>query len=390
MKVLHVSDAIDPSRGGGTAERTFQLALALRRGGNSCTILCTELGLGENRRMELEGVPLIAVATWFNRYLIPLISRRRIEQLVANADVIHVTGHWSMLGARVCLAAKRMGKPYVYCPAGSLRVFGRSAWLKRIYNWLVGHRIVRGASCCLSVTELEREQFHEYGIPDERIVLIPNGVHPDPNLVPAPEAFRTQYDLKEKQVLLFLGRLNPIKGPDLLLEAFASLAQAHPEAILVFAGPDEEMGVSLREQVELLGLTKRVLFIGFISGQAKQDALAAADFLVVPSRQEAMSLVALEAGLCRTPVLLTDQCGFDEVEEVGGGLVVAAQAEAIAAGIDQLLSDACELPRMGERLQQLVLARYTWDGINRQVCELYKMLTGIPHPLTLPSFNEQK
>ncbi len=390
MNVLHVSDAIDPSRGGGTAERTFQLAMALRRAGVFCSILCTDLGLGDKRRAELEGVDLIAVPTLLKRFLVPSISRKRIDQLVGQADVIHVTGHWSILGARVCLAAQRLDKPYVYCPAGSLRIFGRSAWLKRLYNLLIGHRIVCGAALCLSVTELEREQFHEYGVPDERIVLLPNGVHPNPDIVPAPQVFRLRHGLQSKQVLLFLGRLSPIKGPDLLLEAFAVVATCHPQSILVFAGPEDELGSDLRAEAARLGLAERILFIGFISGQDKQDALAAADLLVVPSRQEAMSLVALEAGLCGTPVLLTDQCGFDEVEDAGGGAVVAVRVDAIAAGIDRMLNAADELPVQGEKLRQLVLTHYTWDGLTRQVCQLYEELAGAAHRLKHVNVSEQK
>ena len=390
MKVLHVSDAIDPSRGGGTAERTYQLAIALRRSGVACSILCTDLGLGEKRRVELNGVELIVVPTLLKRFLLPLISRRHIEELVDQADVIHVTGHWSILGARVCLAAQRLGKPYVYCPAGSLRIFGRSAWLKRFYNLWVGHRVVRGAARCLTVTELEREQFHEYGVPDARIVLLPNGVHPNPDIVPAPQAFRLRHGLQSKQVLLFLGRLSPIKGPDLLLEAFAAVATCHPLAVLVFAGPEEDLGSGLRAEAVRLGLAERVLFIGFISGQDKQDALAAADLLVVPSRQEAMSLVALEAGLCGTPVLLTDQCGFDEVEDAGGGAVVAVRVDAIAAGIDRMLNAAGELPEQGEKLRQLVLTHYTWDGLTRQVCQLYEELAGAAQRLKHVNVSVQK
>lgn len=390
MKVLHVSDAIDPSRGGGTAERTFQLSVALRRAGIACTILCTDLGLSEKRRAELRDVQLIAAPTLFQRFLVPAISSQRIKQLVGEADVVHVTGHWSLLGARICVAALRLGKPYVYCPAGSLRIYGRSAWLKRIYNVLVGSRIVRGATRCLAVTELERQQFHEYGVPDKRIVLLPNGVHPNPDIVAAPLTFRHQHDLQSRQVLLFLGRLSPIKGPDLLLEAFARIAPRHPLAVLVFAGPDDELGVSLRMEAERLGLAERVLFIGFIAGQSKQDALAAADILIVPSRQEAMSLVALEAGLCGTPVLLTDQCGFDEVERAGGGLVVEVTADAIAAGIERMLSTAATLPVQGEKLRQLVLTSYTWDGLTRQILQLYEALAGSSYQSAQPNLTEQK
>lgn len=374
MRILHVADAIDPSLGGGTAERTFQLALALRRAGVACTVLCTDTGLGARRKEELVDVKLVAVPTFSRRFLLPRISFRRIEALVSEADVVHVTGHWSVLGALVCLAALRLKRPYVYCPAGSLRIFGRSALVKRFYNWLVGSRIVLGASRCLAVTELEREQFHEYGVPDARIVLLPNGVHPDPEAVPDPKAFRARYALDDKQVILFLGRLSPIKGPDLLLAAFAKIAKQSGATHLVLAGPDAELGEALRVEVAAAGLSERVLFAGFLAGQEKQNALAAADLLVVPSRQEAMSLVALEAGLCGTPVLLTDQCGFDEVQSIGGGAVVAVDRQAIADGMTRMLEDPAALRAQGERLRALVMSRYTWDGLTQRALALYGKL----------------
>lgn len=371
MKVLHVADAIDPSLGGGTAERTFQLALALHRAGVSCTVLCTDIGLGQQRKAELKDIDLLAVPVLFRRFVVPKISWGRIKAIVAEADIVHVTGHWSVLGALVCLAAQRLGKPYVYCPAGSLRIFGRSGFVKHVYNLLVGQRIVRAASCCLAVTELERQQFHEYGVADARIVLFPNGVHPDSAMVAAPQVFRTRHSLNDKQIVLFLGRLSPIKGPDLLLEAFARLSGLQDTTRLVFAGPDAELGEELRRRAERAGLSGHVLFTGFLAGQDKQDALAAADLLVVPSRQEAMSLVALEAGLCGTPVLLTDQCGFDEVQSMGGGLVVAVDVQALANGMQEMLKNPESLPAKGERLRELVLSRYTWDGLTRRALELY-------------------
>ncbi|WP_137819738.1 glycosyltransferase [Pseudomonas sp. 2FG] len=371
MKVLHVSDAIDPSLGGGTAERTFQLALALHRAGVGCTVLCTNLGLGKKRKAELQAIELIAVPTLMRRFLIPRISLKRIKALVADADVVHVTGHWSVLGALVCLAALRLGRPYVYCPAGSLRVFGRSAPLKRLYNGLVGKRIVQGASRCLAVTELEREQFHEYGVADSRIGLLANGVHPDPDMIADPQAFRDRYGLDGGPLILFLGRLSPIKGPDLLLTAFCKIVSQLGAAKLVFAGPDAELGEQLRARVVAAGLSERVVFTGFLAGQDKQSALAAADLLVVPSRQEAMSLVALEAGLCGTPVLLTDQCGFDEVQSMGGGGVVRVDVDELAKAMHVMLQDPQELRAKGERLRELVLSRYTWDGLTRRALALY-------------------
>lgn len=369
-----MSDAIDPSLGGGTAERTFQLALALHRANVACTVLCTELGLGDKRRAELRDIKLVAVPTLFRRFLTPLVSYRRIKALVADTDVIHVTGHWSVLGAMVCLMALKLGRPYVYCPAGSLRVFGRSALLKRIYNWMVGKRIVQGAARCLAVTNLEREQFTEYGVDESRVELLPNGVYYSVQATANPKAFRDAYGLQDEQIILFLGRLSPIKGPDLLLAAFSKIAKKLESVHLVFAGPDGELSEQLRSSVILAGLSNRVSFTGFLAGQEKQDALAAASLLVVPSRQEAMSLVALEAGLCGTPVLLTDQCGFDEVKEIGGGCVVAANPEALAEGMQFMLLDPERLIAQGQRLRAAILSKYTWDGLTQQVLGLYNKL----------------
>ncbi|NVZ61197.1 glycosyltransferase [Pseudomonas gingeri] len=374
LKILHVADAIDPSLGGGTAERTFQLALALRRIGIRCTVLCTENGLGERRKADLKDIDLVAVPTFLHRFLVPRISFRRIRALVNDADIIHVTGHWSILGAMVCFMALRLGKPYVYCPAGSLRVYGRSALLKKLYNWVFGARIVRSAARCLAVTNLEREQFTDYGVESSEVDLLPNGVYYDPLVKPNPQAFRDTYSLGSERIILFLGRLSPIKGPDLLLKAFIRVAAQENEVRLVFAGPDAELGKQLRAAVVAAGLSERILFTGFLAGQDKQDALAAADLLVVPSRQEAMSLVALEAGLCGTPVLLTDQCGFDEVQAMGGGRVVAVDAAAIAEGICTMLQDPHRLAAQGQRLRETVLSSYTWDRLTQQLLLLYKKL----------------
>lgn len=379
MKVLHVVDMIDPSCGGGTAERTYQLAKALIRDGKKCTVLCTSVGLTTSRRAQLQGVELIAVPVLCRRFLIPKISQRTIEQLVASVDVIHVMGHWSVLGARVCLAALKLHKPYVYSPAGSLVIFGRSALLKKLYNIVVGSRIIRQADVGIAVTALERQQFHSYGVADEKIQLLPNGVHPDVDFVPDSNAFRILYGLSDKPVILFLGRLNPIKGPDILLAAFFLIADKHPQAMLVIAGPEEELADGLKAEVERLGLQHRVIFTGFIGGDDKQNALAAADLLVVPSRHEAMSLVALEAGLLGTPVLLTDQCGFDEAMQVGGGVIVEVSVSSMAKALDKMLTAPEQLPLQGANLRRLVIERFTWGSLNRKICQTYERLLSARH-----------
>ncbi len=380
MNILFVCDAIDPSLGGGTAERTFQAARALRRAGAHCMLFATDVGLGERRRDELRGIETLLVPSLSRRFFFPWVAPWRVAALVRRADVVQITGHWSWLGALAGGLAMAQGKPYVYCPAGSLRIFGRSAAIKRVYNGLVGRRLVRRATRCFSVTEQEREQFQAYGVADDRVVVMPNGVDDELPEPPRPERARQRHGLGDETVLLFLGRLSPIKGPDLLLDAFAGVRKRHPRVRLLMAGPDSGQGDALHEQVARLGLEQSVTFTGHLEAREKYDLLAVADLLVIPSRHEAMSLVALEAGLVGTPVLLTDQCGFDEVERAGAGRVVAANAESLERGLEELLANAASLPRQGERLRQLVLERYTWKSLTRQSLTLFAQLTGKPIP----------
>ncbi|CAD6559632.1 D-inositol-3-phosphate glycosyltransferase [Paraburkholderia hiiakae] len=374
MNVLLVCDAIDPALGGGTAERTFQMALALRAAGVQCALIATSTALGERRRAELRGFDTLLPRSLSKRFFVPLVSPLKIATMIRRADIVHITGHWSWLGALVGTLARYYKKPYVYCPAGSLPVYGRSALIKRLYNRICGNRLVRHAACCMAIVELERAHFHAYGVGDERIALLANGVSTQvPDGLDAQRA-RTRYGIGNAPLLLFLGRLNVIKGPDLLVEAFGALAARHPHARLLLAGPDAGLGDSLAKRIAKLGLQERIQFTGHLEVREKFELLQASDLLVIPSRQEMMSLVVLEAGLVGTPALLTDQCGFDDVERIDGGRVVAANASALAVALDELLSTSETLPVMGARLQQFVVHNYTWDSLIRECVALYARL----------------
>jgi len=122
------------------------------------------------------------------------------------------------------------------------------------------------------------------------------------------------------------------------------------------------------------GLDERIHFTGHISGNTKSDAYHAADFLVIPSRQEAMSIVVLEAGVTGTPVLITDRCGFDDVAKVGGGMVVPADVDGLQKGLVEMLQDKNSLIAMGAKLKAHVTANFTWDIITERYLNLYEKI----------------
>ena len=314
---------------------------------------------------------VVALACLWKRFFVPRINWSLIRKLVRDADIIHLMGHWSALNALVYLAARLAGKPYVVCPAGALPLFGRSGRLKRLYNLMVGNAIVQNASAWIAVTPAEFSHFESYGVQPSCVTVIPNGVCEEDFAVFDAGAFLRRHGLPDAPLILFMGRLNPIKGPDLLLQAFIMVRDRLPNHHLVFAGPDGGMLSELSNVTSREGLDDWVHFIGYVEGGDKAAAYRCARLLVVPSRQEAMSIVALEAGICGTPVLLTDQCGFDEIRSVHAGLEVPATAEGIANGLTSLLCDPDVLRQVAPAWQDFVERRYSWNAIVPQYIDLY-------------------
>jgi glycosyltransferase involved in cell wall biosynthesis len=379
MKILNVIMSLNPVEGGGR-ERTTQMSRFFVKNGMECTILTTDLGLTKDCVKDLEGINVVALRCLNKRFYIPKFSFSKIRIIIENVDIIHLMGHWTLLNAIVYLMSRYLNKPYCICPAGSLPIFGRSQIIKRFYNWVIGRRIIRDASCHVAISENEIPYFMEYGVSLESISIIPNGVNNNEYLADDTFDFKKKLDLEDISFILFLGRLNLIKGPDLLLEAFYNIKNNLQDFHLVFAGPDDGMLSELKQMVDKYQLNDRIHFIGYLGGADKSNAYHAADLLVIPSRQEAMSIVVLEAGISGTPVLLTDQCGFNVIEKIDGGKVVQASVKGIELGLIEILRDKDRLKSMGSNLKQYTYDNFMWDSVIGKYLTLFKQILDVTEP----------
>jgi glycosyltransferase involved in cell wall biosynthesis len=370
MKILNVNHTIDAVSGGGTAERTVQMSQQLILNGIDCSILTMETAGSSARKLQQGSI--IALPSLSKRFPFPRCAPGRIKRIVAEHDIIHLMGHWTILNAIVYLAAVSLNKPYVFCPAGALPLFGRSVRLKKSYNWLIGGKIAKNAAQCIAITEAEIDQFLDYGVARDCIEVIPNAVNAADFVIFNEAAFRSKYGLANRQIILFFGRLNLIKGPDLLLSAFFQLMENFPDYDLVFAGPDDGMLSQLKASVTQQQADQRVHFLGYLGGEDKSSAFHAATLLVIPSRQEAMSIVVLEAGICGTPSLFTDQCGLNALAEAGCGWVAPATVEGLKKGLESALSD--DIKSIGIKAYDYVEINFSWTAVIEKYRRLYKNL----------------
>lgn len=368
MKILLTNISLHPERGGGTAERTRHLATHLTSQGADCSVAVIEGGRYADE-LRSNGISVYVTGGLRIKFRIPFINVVRLWRLIRDADAIHVLGYWNLLSTTTCYLARLAGTPYALSAAGEFAALERPRPVAKLFHALFKNTMIGKASSIIAITKLERDQIiGNLKVAPERVIVIPNGIAPPP-AVP-----RNESSLPEGPYILFVGRLAAIKGPDLLLEAFSEIAEDFPEVTLVLAGPDFGMLAELQQKIAEHNLSQRVRLIGFLDEAARTAAYSGAKFVCVPSRAEAMSLVALEAGVMGKPVLLTDQCGFNEVQSTDGGCVVPATVAGIRDGLRSLLTRDQELPDMGARLKSFVLQHYSWPTVAKGLLDHLKSI----------------
>jgi glycosyltransferase involved in cell wall biosynthesis len=205
------------------------------------------------------------------------------------------------------------------------------------------------------------------------VAIIPNALPDFSNRVAAGE-FRARYpELQNRRIVLFLSRLDPIKGLDLLLPAFAKLRRQVPNVSLVVAGTGETEFVNgLKAKAESLGIAADVLWPGFLEGIEKQSALTDADLFVLPSYSENFGIAALEAMAAGLPVIVSDHVAIHrEISQARAGMTVACDVNQITDALARLLSDSTLRRSMAEDGRCLVRQKYSSDAVARMLIGVY-------------------
>jgi glycosyltransferase involved in cell wall biosynthesis len=244
---------------------------------------------------------------------------------------VTVHGIWQYQSQAVRAACCRAGVPYFLFVHGALDPWFRERYpgkhaKKALYWRLFEHRTLRDAQAVLYTCEEERRLAPNSFAPYQaREAIVGLGIEEPPG-DPALqcEAFLSANPhLRDKRILLFLGRLHPKKGCDLLIEAFSRVCHRDESLHLVVAGPDEsETEAGLRMLAESLRVGDRISWIGMLNEDAKWGAYRAADAFVLTSHSENFGIVIAEALACGLPVLISDKVNiWREIERCGAGLV---------------------------------------------------------------------
>jgi poly(glycerol-phosphate) alpha-glucosyltransferase len=292
-----------------------------------------------------------------------------------DADVVHAHGLWTYLSAAALRLHRRKGTPVVISPHGMLDAWalGFSRSRKRIAARLFQDSLLNSAAVMHALTLAEARSIRDYGLKNP-IVVIPNGVNlPRGQVSPAPW---TPSSPGRDRVLLFLARIHPKKGLDLLLEAWPEFSRSGGGRRwrLVIAGWDE-IGhePELKAMASARGILDSVEFVGPLFGPRKEAALSAANAFILPSRSEGLPMAVLEAWAHAKPVLMTGACNLPEGVSAGAAIEMEPTSLSVAAGLDRLAGmNESALSAMGIAGQRLAADRFSWGRIAADMSRVYR------------------
>jgi len=299
-------------------------------------------------------------------------------QNVSAYDLVHTHGLFCYPVLPVYWACRIKEVPYIIAPHGMLEpwALAHKAIKKRFYYYLFEKRALNQAKAIHLTASSEAEHTAMLNL-KSHLLVIPNGVHQeDFETLANPELFYRQFpETQGKTLILFLGRIDPKKGLDLLAPAFGQARRQFPNAHLIVAGPDN-IGYLPTAQAFFAqaGCLEAVTFTGMLTGDLKYAALAAASIYVAPSYSEGFSMSILEGMASGLPCIFTTGCNFPEAAAAQAAYVVNANVHKISSALTQCLKNPQAATETGNRARQFIFEHYTWNRIAAHLIEVYRAI----------------
>ncbi|HEY9833806.1 MAG TPA: glycosyltransferase [Stenomitos sp.] len=381
MRILHVIPALG-SVYGGPSKGVVELVQIIGSLGISVDIVTTNANGSTNLNVPLH--------TWIPEkyyrvqyfpywhlfdYKVSLSLTRWLFEHVNKYDLVHTHAIFSYPVLPAYWACQWHQVPYLVTPHGMLEPWALSykARKKHFYYSLFEKPALERANAIQMLASSEAERIKALNL-KAPTVIVPNGIHrQDFEPLLSPELFYQKFShTRNKTLIIFLGRIDPKKGLDLLASAFAKVNAQFPQTHLIVAGPDN-IGFlpTAQSYFAEAGCLEAVTFTGMLTGSLKYSALAAASLYVAPSYSEGFSVSVLEGMASGLPCVITTGCNFPEAAAAQAAHVVDIDADEIALALIQCLSNPQQAKEMGQCARQLIFEHYTWECIAAKMIEVY-------------------
>ena len=324
MKILHSFILFSVEIGGGTSDFIYKICKAQAKAGLKPTVLSGSYAFDQELANSLDGVDFHVEKTYLHKQgfsLMPglvLWCRNNLHQY----DVVHMHVYRTFQNLVLYYYCRKYNIPYVIDAHGSVPYSTRKIFIKKLFDKFIGKSLLENASVLLAESKKGVEEYKKNtpDLSDHKLKIIYTSFDLEEfaNL-PERGVFRKLQGLSsETNIVMFVGRLHPIKGLDFLIKSFAKFVSNSPNSKLYLVGEDGGTGykASLVNLVKEYQLKDLVVFPGFLAGDDKLSAIMDASVLVQSSWQEQGPRVPFDAVLLGTPVIVTEHTGSGELVEL--------------------------------------------------------------------------
>ncbi|MBN3951810.1 MAG: glycosyltransferase [Nostoc sp. NMS7] len=385
MKILQIVPSISLIYGG-PSQMVLGLAPALVKEGVEVTILTTDsngdngqtpLDVPLNRPIKQDGYEIIYFrCAPFRRYKFSLDLLNWLKRHAHEFDIAHIHALFSPIISAAAIVCRQQKLPYIFRPLGTLDPadLRKKKQLKQLYVAIIERQNLAGAAAIHFTSDQEAKISERFGVSTPELV-IPLGVIP-------PESFLKNVSdqllkiPKDVPLVLFMSRIDPKKGFNLLIPALEKLLAVGYKFHFVLAGtnpqdPDYEQKII--SQIQNSPLRSHTTITGFVTGELKFSLLQAADLFVLPSYYENFGIAVAEAMVAGTPVVISDQVHIcQQIRDSQSGWVGATDVEALVELLQEALQNPAERQRRGLNAQKYALENFSWDAIARQTIQAYQ------------------
>ncbi|MEM2841684.1 MAG: glycosyltransferase family 4 protein [Thermoproteota archaeon] len=383
LKVLMLSWEYPPRVIGGLATHVKNLTDELRSIGVEITLLtCNYPGAPETeklgnmtvRRVESYTAPTPDFASWI--MLMNITMEREAVKTIKEWGRIDLVHAHDWLVAKPAISIKHLCRVPLISTVHSTEQ-GRRRGLHSDYHRMI-HQIEWWLTyeswkviCCSNYMKEEVMRF--FNTPPDKIAVISNGVDATRfERYNCSREFRSRYAVENERIVLYVGRLVPEKGTNVLLGAMPRVIRSHPEAKLVVVG-EGYYKEELMRIASQINLSQKVYFTGYLDDDTLRSIYKCASVAVFPSLYEPFGIVALEAMASGVPVIVSNTGGLSEIVEhnVTGLKVEANNSEALSYAISYLLDNPDVAERLGHEALKKVKMMYNWRSVAERTKELY-------------------
>lgn len=294
---------------------------------------------------------------------------------IGHIDLIH--GHDWLVFWSTRVLKHALIKPLIYTIHAT--EFGRNQGIyndmQRYINDLEWYATFEAWRVIVCSQYMEREVKNLFQLPDDKVVKIPNGVNEENYRAEYSNIFRKKYTSPDEKMVFYVGRIVREKGIQVLIQAIPKILSSEPQTKFVIAGKGPYLD-NLKAQADYLGIANRIYFTGFVSDETRNKLYRVADVAVFPSLYEPFGIVALEAMVTRTPVVVSEVGGLAEfVQDRKNGLTVGANdPHGLAEAILYLLKNPEEAKKIADRGYRMVRDKFSWNQIALETLQVYKQV----------------